>query len=329
MTLIAISMLSVLIGQAAPAQITEFLTTNVGFSDSEVSKIQKEIVVKQLSVQDDAHEVAIIGVVRVAAAPPKLGTAFRDIPSFFKALGVAQVGSFSDPAVAADVASLSLVQDDIDVIRECELAECKFKLAKTGIDRVSTIDWNSSGANEQINGLMREAMVGYVTDYRAKGISSLIVYNDKDTPLSLEKGFEGLLAESPWVFQSSPELRTYLRTFPQNKPEDVEDLIFWTVEDFGFRPVTGITHAVILERAGAAAPVIISQKIIYASHYFGARFTVLASTSDGGSGMYVLLLDRALFDGKLGVINRRLLARGLRSTLGERLSAIQKHLEGK
>jgi len=329
MNLIAISMLTVLIGQAAPAQLTEFLKTNVGFSDKEVAKIQSEIVLKMLSVGNESQEVAILGVVRVAAPPEKLGTAFRDTTSFFKALGVAGVGSFSDPAVAADVASVSLPEDDIEVIQECEEAECKFKLSKTGIDRVQKIDWNAAGASEQVNQLMRDGMVGYVTGYREKGIKSLIVYGDKDEPLSLEQGFEGLLAESPYVFQSSPELRTYLRTFPENRPDSVEDLMFWTIEDFGYRPITGITHAVISERADRAAPVLISQKIIYASHYFGARFTVIASITDGGSGMYLLYLDRALFDGKLGSIKRGLLARGLRSSLEDRLGSIRDHLQAK
>jgi hypothetical protein len=96
--------------------------------------------------------------------------------------------------------------------------------------------------------------------------------------------------------------------------------------------VTAITHATIYDRpAGKTTRAMIAQKQIYASHYFDARFTLMAlveaADEPNGPDLYLVYVDRSLFDDDLGTINRGLLRRGLTKSLRTKLAALRERLE--
>jgi hypothetical protein len=165
-----------------------------------------------------------------------------------------------------------------------------------------------------------------------KGNSALVVYADKPQQMSLADGFGQLLSESAQVSSLEPDLQRHLSEFPKFSPPRSEDIVYWTIEDFGYRPVTTVTHATIYHQpVGRPASVVITQKQIYASHYFHARFTVMAlveqSDKTKGNGLYLVYVDRSLFDDDLGSINRALLGRGLTKSLGTKLESLRERLE--
>ena len=104
------------------------------------------------------------------------------------------------------------------------------------------------------------------------------------------------------------------------------------MEDFGYRPVTSVTHASI--HAGQEFPTtLIAQKQIYASHYFWAKLNVSALFDDpqgkNQPAMHFVYLDHSLFDDKLGRANRFLLKRGVRKNLRSRLESLRERLEAR
>jgi hypothetical protein len=129
-----------------------------------------------------------------------------------------------------------------------------------------------------------------------------------------------------------PDLPRYLDEFPGFPLVGAENIEYWTIEEFGYRPVTTITHATIYDRpAGLSTRAIIAQNQIYASHYFAARFTLMAlseaSDDPNGRSLYLVYVDRSLFDDDLGTINRGLLRRGLTKSLRSKLASLRENLQ--
>ncbi|MBW2652240.1 MAG: hypothetical protein JRC57_04020 [Deltaproteobacteria bacterium] len=175
-------------------------------------------------------------------------------------------------------------------------------------------------------------IISYVQNYLKSGNSVLLVYADKKKPMALAEGFDSLLAQASYVYRYIPELHRYLKEFPRSAPPGVDDFLYWSVQDFGKRPTTTITHATIYDLTDGANPdAMIALKQIYASHYFQARFELmaLADVPAGAKkpGFYLVYLDRLLFDEDLNWASRKLILKGVRSYVTSWLNVIRKHLQ--
>jgi len=104
-------------------------------------------------------------------------------------------------------------------------------------------------------------------------------------------------------------------------------VIIWTVRDYGYRPVTGVIHAVIYEPPGSLA--VVALKNLYSSHYFHARLQliVLLADPEDPEQTYLGYSDRALFDDDIGSIKRRMLEAGILRDVGRRIELLRKAVE--
>ncbi|MCK5422387.1 MAG: hypothetical protein KAJ08_09490, partial [Deltaproteobacteria bacterium] len=92
------------------------------------------------------------------------------------------------------------------------------------------------------------------------------------------------------------------------------------------------THATIYKRADKANPsVTIALKQIYASHYFQARFQLMtlvdSSMVSKEPGIYLVYIDRLLFDENLNWATRKLISKTVTSHMKSWLTAIRNRLQ--
>ena len=115
-----------------------------------------------------------------------------------------------------------------------------------------------------------------------------------------------------------PALVTYLNSYPNGRPEDVDEFFYWSVVDFGLKPTVRINHVTIQSlppRSVPHVPYVIAIKQLYASHYFRSALELrfLVEGERGHSGFYLISITRSRIDGVTGftrpllrpLINRR------------------------
>ncbi len=78
------------------------------------------------------------------------------------------------------------------------------------------------------------------------------------------------------------------------RPEELDEILYWSKEDFGVRPVLRLSHQAIDRAPGA---VLIATTQIYADHYLDAGLTVTmaldAKGEDGAPAFYMISVSRA------------------------------------
>ena len=317
--------------QKETSDLQLFLEKNIGMSKGELGTIDKEVVVKKLDPEGTKREMAIFGIVRIAVPKDFFLSEFRDIKHFMHNKKVEQIGSFSNPPGQSDVSTLQLPSSDIKELEKCKRGSCKVKLPDWGFGRLEEIDWSRGDSADNVRKLFRKGVFDYVEEYLENGNEVLMVYADKEKPMSLQDGLNSLLRQASYVYRSNPELYSYLKDSPRSAPPGMDDFLYWSVEDFGQRPTTAVTQAVIYEGTKGNQDVIIALKQLYATHYFQARLQFMhledALSSSPNPGIYFMYVDRLLFDADLGTVTRLLISKGLHSHVQYWLAEIRDRLQ--
>lgn len=320
--------LAAISAQSPSPELSTFLRDRLGFSGSDVSRVERgEVVTRKLDA-DGNKEVAVVGVVRIDASPERFLERFRDIESFARTPELTQIGRFATLPGPEDLAALRLSDGDYDAMRDCRSRDCDVKLSAARIAELRAMNWEGPEHEGRLEELARSWLVEYVRDYLERGNEALVLYDDRDQPQSLHEGFHALLAESPYVYEYVPELHHYVDEYPNVELPGAEDFLYWAVEDVGLKPITSVTHATIYQRPPGQAPgTLVALKQIYASHYFHAALKLLALVEGAdGDGFYLVYLDRSLFDTKIGWLQRGTVEGRLRENLESRLEAIRRQL---
>jgi hypothetical protein len=327
-----VALLGVLYATAAGAAMPTELVSGargLGLSADEIAGVESEPVAWIASELSGGPLIVVAGLVRISTPASALTKTFLDREAFLRSDAIKDAGLFSNPAVASDVASYRLPVSDLEALTDCDVADCKFKLGARGVEALEQVDWEAPDARNQADELMRRAMVEYVRRYREQGRKALLIAVDKEEPLSLAKGVEKLLTHRLESKTLIADLRHYLLKFPNAELEGAHDRIFWTVRDYGYRPVTSILHAVVQERPGRVPVTAVAVTSLYASHYFHGRVEYLGlfvDPTDPGV-TYAAYVDQLLFDDEVGSLKRRMLEAGVRKDVQRRLEIIQKRHE--
>jgi len=103
-----------------------------------------------------------------------------------------------------------------------------------------------------------------------------------------------------------PALANYLLGYPTaTRPDGTCDFFYWSLAEFGLKPVLRPNHVVVYstgEPAGTRYAVAVKQ--LYASHYFHTALeirTVVDDAADPGRQSYLVVLNMARSDGLTGV----------------------------
>jgi len=314
-----------------PEDVEAFLKEKLGLKAGEIASVEEGKPFAAFADAADEREVALFGVVRLDAPAPFIGKNYRKILSAGEEKDRESRGFFSAPTSPNDVKALSLPAGDLKDLRECKVGDCKVKLFREDIEFLNKeVDWSADDVQGEVDERMRRDVLLLVDDYRKRGDDAIPDYADKEQLMNAAKGFDFLLQESNLLFQYLPAFYGSIRTYPEGRLEDADDFIFWTVEDPGsnLKKTVFLVHAFLFPTStekGRPAYAI-ALKRLFATHYYYASlqsFTLVDHSEEGAPKTYALVLDRSLFDGKLGGLKKKMLRNGLRKNLEDELRRVQ------
>jgi hypothetical protein len=331
---------TVLVGAGAqgPASLDvgALLAGQLGLSAAQIETVRRgQPVVVAVPPRVD-REIAVAGAVRIAAPASRLVAIVRDIERFERGDGFLATRKFSSPPVLADVASMRLPDQDVRALRSCRPGRCDVKLGQGAFDELKRIDWQAADAAEQANQLARRMAIAYVEQYRAGGNRALAVYRDTPKPIDIASEFADMVRRSSGLTSTLPEVSAYLLAYPQGRPAAVDDFFYWSLAEFGLKPVIRLNHVVVHPtNRPSGLQYVITTKQLYASHYFHTALEVRALLDDPdrpGQGHYLVVLNLARSDGLTGMFGGVIKSKarsGARNGLVTALAAMKRLAEAR
>jgi len=278
----------------------------------------------------DRDEVALVGLMRVAVPRGFYFGRTSNLTAFLTRPGREAFGVVGTPPALADLATLKLDPSDATGLRKCRVSRCSIKLPERQmVVMASALASQSRGDRSTASltdSLMREWLVGLVTDYHARGDAALPVYDDTRPAEQSASGFRQLLGEDASVFREAPAFASYLAQSPAHPTPGATSTIFWAIDRRpGLKPILGVSQLSTFRGTGSGAPMFVATKQLYASHYFDSWLDVesLVAGPAPESSTYVALVRRIRFDklpsrGLFDVRGR--IVRQLRDALREELA---------
>jgi hypothetical protein len=298
--------LLLLLQAAAPPKLTQFLQQSIGFDAQQLATVERgEPVVKVLETRD-RRDVAVFGIITAPVARDVYERRIRDFATSLQAPSRARLGIFGTPATASDVAAVTINPRDVADMKDCKPGDCVVKLPATDMRRIrEQMNWSAPAPDlqAQLSAYARRRLVEYVTDYRARGDSAMAVYDDRgNLNVRASEAFAAQLAESPYVYETVPSLRSYLATYPYGSLPGAAEILFWSEDALPrLRPILSVTHLVVYTPPELPGMTVTVAKQIYANHYFEAAVDLTAAV-DRNPGIYLVVLRRYRFDNLPGGI---------------------------
>lgn len=167
----------------------------------------------------------------------------------------------------------------------------------------------------------------YVTAYAQGGTDALGTVYDKKTRKTRAAEYQAVLASSPYLAEYVEEFSDYLVAYPKGRLADTEDLLYWTKDTLGLKPVVS-AYQLTLHKGPRGA--ILANKLLYSSHFFDASLEVMAGVpTPDGRGLYLLSLFRARLDPPTGMLSGVLMGKvrdGIETGVRENLKRARERL---
>lgn len=326
---------AVLFAQTSAPEPQTFLRTQLAVTTFELASLEKGQILVRLPKTPETREVAAFAIMRLDVPNDFFLEKVRDIVSFKKSDNVLQIGKFSNPPRLEDLAGLTLDPVDIEALRRCKVNSCDVKLPGAFIERFrKEVNWSAPNYRDRVTTLTREMLLDYVLGYLKGGNAALGEYKDKSYPLRLADEFQSLLQPAPYMYGYEAEFEKYLREFPNTRPAEIEDFIYWSKEKFGLKPVISLTHITIYKQPRQnETDILIASKGIYASHYFEASLGLtgfIHSQSSEPHRTYLIYINRSRADALRGFfagLKRSLIVGSLRDGAKKNMEMIKTKLE--
>ena len=289
--------------------LTQFLREVIRLDAAQLAAAERGEPVVQVLETQDLRDVAVFGIVAIRASRDNYVRHLRDVQQSLPTPTRVRPGVFSAPATLVDVQPISFEKQDVEDLRKCQPGKCDFKLPAAEMQLMRERVNRATDPVAELTTYARQRLVEYVSDYRARGDSAMVVYDDRGN-VRASDAFAALLAQSPYVYQYVPSLAEYLAAYPRRKLEGVTDVIFWSETAAPrMRRTLTVNHLAMYSPPEATGMTLVASKQIYANHYFEAAFdlTSVIDRADGERGSYLLVLRRFRFDNlpKGGILNIR------------------------
>ena len=292
------------IPQSFPPALDRYLAETVRPSPGERSTLIAGAPLSKLLDADPDNEVAVFGAVWINAPRASYLARLQDIENFERGSAFRVTKRISSPPRLEDFDALALPDEDIEDLRSCRVGDCELKLSAEAVEQMRrTIDWSKPTARRDVESLMRQIALDYVTRYLEGGNQALAVYRDGGRPTFVAGEFRSMVEQMPRISAFDPELRTYLLEFPVASLPASQSFLYWQDAQFGLKPTIRINHLVIHEDEDA---IVVANKQLYASHYFwtALELRVLLTDHTRGRGFWFVTLSRSRSDGLSGFMGR-------------------------
>jgi hypothetical protein len=336
----AAAVLSVALGSAPSSRqqvvpersLGRFLATRFGFSAAQIAAVRagRPIAVNMPSSLD--REVAVAGAIHIDATAERLVALLQDVERLESGTGFLRTRRISDPPRLEDFADLELPAADVKALRKCRPGNCDVKLGQGAFDLLKQIDWRAADATAQVNALARRTALEYVEAYRKGGNGELAIYRDSKRPQFIAEEFADMVARTRLLPDMLPELADFLLRYPAvRRPEGTSDFFYWSLADFGLKPVLRLNHVVVYPTGEPIATrYAVAVKQLYASHYFHTALEIRAVVDDAarpGKASYLVMMNMARSDGLTGMFGGLVKSKALsgsREGLEKALGAIRR-----
>jgi hypothetical protein len=293
--------------QQVPARLAQFLTTSIGLDSAQVGQVAGGRAVVKVLPTPIKRDVAVFGIIPVDVTRDFYVDRVLHTAEWLRSPNRPHFGVFSDPAQPADVQDVTIDRGDVHDLKNCRQNHCNVKLPASEMQRIrQDIDWSAHDPGPQVDAYARQRMVAYVNDYRARGDSAMVEYDDRGN-VRASDAFAALLAESPYVYQYVAPFHHYLADYPHAQLDGVQDVLYWSEDALpGLRPILNITHLSVYTPPDGPGTTVIAQKQIYADHFFEAVFDLTLAVdrpaANDAPGIYLVVIRRYRFDNLPGGI---------------------------
>jgi len=307
-----------------------------GFTTSQLAAVDAGTSVAVVLPSSADCEIAVAGAVFVQATARRLVSVLQDVERLESGKGFIHTKRVSNPPRLGDFAGFQWPAGDVEALRDCRPGRCIVKLSQPAFDLLAKIDWSAPDAAERVNAFGRQTWLDYVLAYRKGGNRNLAIYVDSERPQSVAREFEEMSGRLDLWPDTLTPLAKYLRGYPTAaRPRQTSDFFYWSLAEFGLRPVFRINHVVVHGTGRASGPLhVVLVKQLYASHYFRTALEVRAVVGDGrpsGKGVYLVMLNMARSDGLTGWLGKFIIrpraTNGSRDGLERALAAIKRMAE--
>jgi hypothetical protein len=298
--------LATAVGSAAPAplpaRLDAYLSRHVRLTPQQRAQLLAGQPVTRLLDADPSREVAVFGAVWIAAPPSRYVAAVKDIERFESGGNFLVTKRISPTPVIEDFAALRLPPDDLADLRTCRVGACELKLSEQALTRMRReIDWSKPTARADAEALGRRLALDYVKGYLEGGNARLAVYRDADRPTFVAQEFASMVDRLPPLTEFLPAVRRALLDYPKGAVPGSESFLYWQEAKFGLKPTVRINHVTITPEPDG---VVVSSKMLYASHYFWSalELRVLVPDPARGEGFWFVSVNRSRSDGLSGFV---------------------------
>lgn len=300
-----------------------------GLDATDLRRAQDGMPVARTLNGGDAREIVAIGAIALPVPRQAVVASLREI-MFTTSSVVPQLGRFSATPSVADLDGLTIDASDLEDLRECTPASCKIHLPAEIVGALERTPGaaGDAAADERRAQVFKQFMTGRARAYLAQGRSALAPYAQRVGVNGPAADIDSLLAASAPYLDLAPAVARHLGGFPAHSPE-VDDALYWTKEQFGWKPLIRVTHFVIGPVAPRNSdPIVAASLQLYASHYVDASLSivVLLGGDQPGQDCHVVYVSRARMKataGRFGGITRRLIESRARDALRRFLETLK------
>jgi len=295
-------------GRGAQAQADRFppkvsdVVRQLKLSEQEQMQMLQGQPVTRLLETDPSKEVSVFGAVWIKASVASYLAAVRQIEKLEKGEGFLVTKRISSPPRLEDFDQLTLPADDIGDLKKCKVGSCEVKMGEAALMRIQKeVDWSKPAANTEVERIMREMALSYVTSYLEGGNAKLAVYRDSGRPTFTATEFASMIDRMPALTEHLPDVKRYLLGFPTETLANSESFLYWQNVKFGLKPTIRINHLTIADEKTHA---VVASKMLYATHYFwtALELRVLVPDPGRGEGFWFVNVNRSRSDGLSGFV---------------------------
>jgi len=329
------AVVSLSFSQANP-DLRTYFKEYIGLSDDQIAAIRNGDAVSKNLRSRTPDEIFVFGAVYIKAEADSYLKLSRDFDRLRTLPGYLAIGQFSNPPRLSDLKGFTFDSEDIKALRNCKTGDCEIQMPTSSIEELhQSIDLSAPDAEVQVNRLLQQTVLERLTAYQREGNQVLGVYNDKRHPTVVPEQFKYMLSYSKALPRYFPDFYSYLLTYPDGQPSDVENTFYWAKVKFGLKPTLRVVDVLTLRRETPAGPVIvIAEKQLYSSHYFETAldltFCIPETADSSDRGFYLIMAmgsEQAGLTGFKGSIVRKVAVDRSASSLQKSLMAIKNTLE--